>query len=199
MLNLHRRAKYLKSLPQSFVINPSFGIKLSLVEWWKNTELDDWRGLLELGDPGWVSDCKKKCLRNFKAGADRLDWDRIGTGFIWQKYWLPSLQGPARKVPQCANIEILVTLSLVRSIMYLKERKERSNWREGRRDIVKYVMRYVMICNVFCIMRSGGPVVNRIPIGYQCKQRTDCRAKHSSVHSVRERKFHQNISNICFC
>ena len=42
------------------------------------------------------------------------------------------VSGPARKVSQCANIEILVTLSLIRSIMYLNERKERSNWRERK-------------------------------------------------------------------
>ena len=41
-----------------------------------------------------------------------------------------------------------------------------------------------VMCYVFSIMRCGGLVVNRIPIGYQCKYSTDCTVQHSSVHLV---------------
>ena len=45
-----------------------------------------------------------------------------------------------------------------------------------------------VMCYVFSIMRCGGLVVNRIPIGYQCKYRAlTAQLQHSSADSALER------------
>ena len=81
--------------------------------------------------------------------------------------------GPARKVPQCANIEILVNMSQAMSIMYSKDKKVKEKGLRLR-DINMLCVIYV-----FSIMRCGGLVLNRIPIGYQCKYGADCTVQHS--------------------
>ena len=47
----------------------------------------------------------------------------------------PESPRAARKVSQCANIEILVNKSLVRSIMYFNEENVQLKRKEGLRDI----------------------------------------------------------------